>query len=546
MSAAGATADYVVVGSGINGLVAAAELALAGRSVALVERNDRLGGFIDSEQLTRSGYVHDTWSSWHPEFITGGAYAVLGQQLERHGLRYRNTEEVVTAAAAADGRVTLAHRDPQQTAAAFAEPADRRAYLEALDATVADLPALGALLGSELRSRAVLAPVGSLARRGRMGGLEHRLRDVAASGRAWLRRTFDGHDVDHLWTPWLLHAGLSPDHAGGGIMLPVFAATLHGAGLPVVEGGQGRFLRAFEALLAERGAQIFRGEEVTDVLLQDGRAVGIRTDARTITADHAVLASVAPAALYDRMLPAGAVPDAIRHEALRFRPGRAAMQVHVALSAPLAWDDRRLDDVPVVHLGDGASSTAIACAEAEAGLLPRHATVVVGQQSRLDPTRVPEGAGSLWIQLQELPNVPLGDAAGELVCDGRWEPALAAAYAERILDRIEAHAPGLRERMLDVVVRSPADLEAHNPNAIGGDPYGGAADLDQRLLWRPFPKAARHQTAVPGLWHIGAATHPGPGLNGASGHLVAQALLASPNVLGRARAAVARRRRPKP
>src|SRR5262245_59636652 len=84
------TFDAVVVGSGVNGLVAAAELAKAGWSVALVERNDRLGGFIATEERTVPGYLHDTYSSWHPLFVCGAAYAVLGNDLPRHGLQYRN------------------------------------------------------------------------------------------------------------------------------------------------------------------------------------------------------------------------------------------------------------------------------------------------------------------------------------------------------------------------------------------------------------------------------------------------------------------------
>jgi phytoene dehydrogenase-like protein len=176
--------------------------------------------------------------------------------------------------------------------------------------------------------------------------------------------------------------------------------------------------------------------------------------------------------------------------------------------------------VPLVHLSDGSASTAIACAEAEAGLLPRRPTVVVGQQHILDPSRVPAGAAALWLQLQEVPFAPIGDAAGELDVAGGWDAALARAYAERVLDRVEAHAPGLRELVVGLDVITPADLAAYNPNALAGDPYGGSAELDQNLLWRPG-----HATPVPRLWHIGASTHPGPGLGGASGHLVARRLL---------------------
>src|SRR5215470_9945392 len=108
-------ADVIVVGSGINGLVAAAELARAGWSVILLERNAEIGGFIATEERTLPGYLHDTFSSWHPGFISGPAYAVLGKLLHQHGLEYRNAEGWVTASVADGGRCTLAHRDPERT-----------------------------------------------------------------------------------------------------------------------------------------------------------------------------------------------------------------------------------------------------------------------------------------------------------------------------------------------------------------------------------------------------------------------------------------------
>jgi phytoene dehydrogenase-like protein len=63
-----------------------------------------------------------------------------------------------------------------------------------------------------------------------------------------------------------------------------------------------------------------------------------------------------------------------------------------------------------------------------------------------------------------------------------------------------------------------------NPNLVGGDPYSGECSLDQSLLWRPLPGTVRHQTPIEALYHIGASTHPGPGLAGISGWLVANAL----------------------
>ena len=101
--------DVAVIGSGINSLVAAAELALAGQQVCLIEQSDRLGGFIHSGERTLPGFIHDSFSSWHPLFVSGGAYAVLGCELHKRGLEYGNTDGAVTASVAA-APVTGEHR----------------------------------------------------------------------------------------------------------------------------------------------------------------------------------------------------------------------------------------------------------------------------------------------------------------------------------------------------------------------------------------------------------------------------------------------------
>jgi phytoene dehydrogenase-like protein len=180
----------------------------------------------------------------------------------------------------------------------------------------------------------------------------------------------------------------------------------------------------------------------------------------------------------------------------------------------------------MVHLTSGQDAVARAVAEAEGGYLPREATIVVGQPCIADPTRAPKDASSLWIQLQELPRRIKGDAAGEIEPppDGAWNASVAEFYADRIMQRIEREAPGLGNRVIGRVVLSPNDLERLNPNLVGGDPYCGDCSIQQFGPWRPLSRPSGHRTAIPRLWHIGASTHPGPGLGGGSGYLTAKAL----------------------
>src|SRR2546422_6542643 len=194
------------------------------------------------------------------------------------------------------------------------------------------------------------------------------------------------------------------------------------------------------------------------------------------------------------------------------------MQTHFALSEPPAWEgDERLASAAIVHLTPGLDGVSRAVNEAERGLLPAEATVVVGQPLTMDPPRAPEGSGLLWIQLQELPWHVKGDAAGELdTKDGAWTEELRERYADRIQARIASHVPNLESAIRKRVVLSPADLQAANINLHHGDPYSGSLALDQNLLWRPFAASPGHATPVRRLWQIGARTPPGPGLGAGS------------------------------
>jgi len=179
-----------------------------------------------------------------------------------------------------------------------------------------------------------------------------------------------------------------------------------------------------------------------------------------------------------------------------------------------------------VHVTPGLDGVSRAVNEAERGLLPVEATVVCGQPLTIDPSRAPDGAGLLWIQLQELPWQVKGDAAGELdVGDGSWSEELREAYADRIQERLSRHITNLDDAVVRRTSLSPADLQAANPNLERGDPYSGSLGLDQNFLWRPFPGQPGHRTTVEGLWQIGASTWPGPGLGAGSGTLVAGELL---------------------
>jgi phytoene dehydrogenase-like protein len=528
--------DAVFVGSGINSLAGAALLSQRGWRVCVLEREDRVGGCLyTSDDLTLPGFTHEVLASWHPLWTGGGAYAELKDELGRRGLEYVNTD-LPTGTAYPDGsacflRTSLDGNVAELDRHAPGDGAAWQAFFERF-MTHADL-AFG-LLGTELWSTAGLGLGNSALRRLGRRGLLAFAGGTLVTCRDWVTATFSSEAAHGVLAPWVLHTGLGPDQAASGFMTQVIAAALQLGGMPVPTGGGRVLVDGLTGIVRDAGGEVRVAADVERVLVAGGTATGVRlAGGEIVAADRAVVASVTPTQLYGRLLAPGDVPADVALAAERYRYGRAEMQIHLALDAPPRWTGDRAEELarcPIVHLTPGLDGVSRAVNEADRGLLPAEATIVCGQPCALDPARAPEGKSILWIQLQELPAGRVrGDAAGELdVGDGSWTEELREAYADRIVARLSRSIENLEATVLKRVVLSPADIEGLNCNLVGGDIYGGACALDQNLLWRPLAQAPGHGTEVDGLWHIGASTHPGPGLGGGSGLLVANALTKEP------------------
>ena len=520
--------DFVIVGSGMNSLVCAAMLARAGRSVAVLERNDRFGGCIRTEELF-PGYTHDILSAWYPLFVTSPAYAALADDLHGRGLEFLNFDKP-TAVITDEGSLVLTTDNEENQARLDAvENGEGARYNETIGSFFAENADITfGLLGSELWGRGTLrALFGEARKRGLLGTFTF-FGESLESCRAWLERDFRSELIRALVAPWVLHAGLGPDDTYSGLMGKLIMGTVAMAGMPVVKGGSVRIVAALQQLIEDSGGVLVSAADVDSIIVSAGKATGVATtDGGEYGADTAVICNVTPTQLYGRLLRNGPVPEEVVARSRAYRYGRSDMQIHFALDAPPDWSNPELSEVALTHLTPGLDGVSGAVNEAERGLLPAAGTVVVGQPTAADPSRAPDGKWILWIQLQELPARIKGDARGEITppADGQWTESVREQYADRIQARLAKHIRNLDQTVVGRKAFSPADLEGMNMNLVGGDPYSGACTIDQFLLWRPMPGSRNHETPVKNLYHIGASTHPGPGLGGFSGFMVASRFL---------------------
>jgi phytoene dehydrogenase-like protein len=519
-------ADVVFVGAGHNALVAAAYLLDAGRSVCLLERMDRPGGWVRTVELGAPGFHHDRWSSLHPAFVGGPVWAELGPDLARHGLDYV-TAPLATGSSLPDGRTAVV---PVETEALLAE-LDRLGETAGWGALFAaagpHLPALVGLLGGGLDSPDAEATLDKLIRDSRDGPLPFG-QLLTGSAVDLARRFFVTEELRAVAVPWPLHIGAGPEDPAGALW-SVFALGAMAGGNPTPVGGSGRLADALVGLATERGGDVVCDVDVDQIVVRDGRAAGVRTtDGREIAAGHAVVVSATPDQFYGRLLrDVPGVPDGVRTQAARYRYRRGCFQMNLALSTRPQFTDPRLDAGGAHNLGRGVDALVTSVRQAEAGLLPEHPSISWHEPTAVDRSRAPAGQAVLRLQVLDAPHTPIGDATGSDFGAAGWDTGTAEAFADRVLAEAELHAPGLTGTVLERHLTTPADLANASPNAGPGDHAAGENSLAQAFTQRPLPAhAGGHRTAVPGAWLTGAATWPGPGVSGASGRAVAHALLA--------------------
>jgi len=520
--------QVIVVGSGMNSLVCAAILAKRGKSVLVLERNDRLGGCIRTEELF-PGFQHEVFSSWYPLFMGGAAYPELKDDLASLGVEFVSNG-YATGVATSDGRSLALKQDIADSVQRIeaVAPGDGKAFgAMASQLFEKDAALTFGLLGNSPYDWKVGRLLFSEWRKRGTDGLLSYASESLESFRRWSDRNLSSDLTRAMMAPWVLHTGLGPDDATSALIGKLTFAAVVAGGMPVVKGGSQKLVEAMQTLIERNGGQVLTGAEVTEVIIAHDRATGVRVGDTVYTASQAVVCNVTPPQLYGRLLPRA--PQELRERAHGYAFGRGCMQIHFALNGLAPWRDPEMLKVPLVHLSDSLESVSMSVAEANNGLLPRNPTIAIGQPTAVDPSRAPEGKWILWLQLQEMPSRIRGDAAGqiEVPADGLWNESVREAMADRIQARLETVLPRLSSLIIGRRAFSPGDLQALNCNLVGGDPYSGICSPDQFFWLRPFAgvKGAKaHKTPYKNVYHIGASTHPGPGLGGGSGFLVAQAL----------------------
>jgi phytoene dehydrogenase-like protein len=498
--------DFIVIGAGTNGLAAAAYLGKEGYSTLVLEGNDYTGGGAVTQELTLPGFKHDVFAT----SINIWRASSIQQDLELEKYGYRDVSpDPVASTPFRDGRGAISiYRDLNMTLKSIARfsQKDAEKFREIYDFY---LESKEILLGS-LASAPVPFSTMMEALEGSDAGMDF-LQFSYMSARDWLEENFESEEMRAFLALWgSNHVPLSPEDAGGAVLVLVFAGLLQerGAGVPI--GGMATVAQALGKYVLAHNGQIVTSEGVEQILVKDRQVQGVRTTrGRTIEARVGVIASVEPKSLFLKLVPESSLEKSFVQKVKNFRFSRVTqVMIHAALDEWLDYDPAEVRRSGLVQIGDTLNEISRAYNDCVTGRPPSKPFMTIDNTTSYDGTRAPAGKHVMWNFVR-----------APVFIDGRsWSIDDKERFADVCIDRLSEYAPSAKRIILKRVILSPQDIETLNPNMVYGDPNGGKATPDQSLVLRPFPGWSEYRTPIRGLYMCSPATHPGGGISGLCGH----------------------------
>ncbi len=532
--------DVVIIGAGHNGLVCAAYLLKAGYSVLLLEKRSVPGGGATTEECMPEeapGFRFNLCAIDH-EFIHLGP-VVEELELTKYGLEYLPCDPVVFCPHP-DGKYFLAHKSVEKTCAEIARYNSRDAekYQEFVDFWQRLLKGIIPVFNAPPKS--VIDIIGNydlpkLKDLFSVVGSPHKaldlFRTMLTSAEDSLHEYFDSEFLKAPLARLASELGAPPSQktlAIGAIMM----AMRHNPGMARPRGGTGALTKALLNLVTSLGGKVLTDQAVEQVLIDDGRAVGVRVKGGTeYRANHGVISNIDAKRLFLHLVNQSDVDDADpnlreRLERRIVNNNETILKIDCALSEAPRFERFNHQDeylIGSVLIADSMKQVELAHSEPSIGRIPdADPSMYVVVPTMLDPSMAPAGKHTLWIEFFAPYQVEGKEGTG--LNGTGWTDELKNKVADRVIDKLAEYAPNVKNSIIARRVESPAEL-GERLGAFKGNYYHVDMTLEQMVFFRPLPELANYKTPIEGLFLTGAGTHPGGSISGMPGRNCARIFL---------------------
>lgn len=533
------TYDAIIIGAGHNGLVCAAYLLKAGCTVLLLEKRSVPGGAATTEAIIPEApeFQFNRCAIDH-EFIHLGP-VVEELELTKYGLEYLYCDPVVFCPHP-DGKYFLAHQSVEKTCAGIAQYSERdaRKYAEFVDLWQRTINSMIPIFNAPPKSiidiagnydfkkvKDFLSVVGSTNK-----ALDF-IRTMLSSAEDILHEYFDTETVKAPLARLAAEMGVPPSQknlAIGAMMM----AMRHHPGMARPRGGTGALTAALVRLVQSLGGEILTEQSVKQILVDEGRAVGVRVaSGQEYRAKQGVISNIDARRVFLQLVDPSDVDSADEH--LRERLDRrivnnneTILKIDLAMSEPLKFVNHDHKDeylIGSVLIADSVKHVEIAHSDPAIGRIPdADPSMYLVQPTMLDPSMAPDGCHTVWIEF--FAPYQIENAEGTGLNGTGWTDELKNKVADRVIDKLADYAPNVKTATIARAVESPAEL-GERLGAYKGNYYHIDMTLEQMVFFRPLPEIANYKTPIENLYLTGAGTHPGGSISGMPGRNCARVFL---------------------
>lgn len=511
--------DAIVVGAGHNGLAAAAVLAKQGLKVLALEKQGEVGGMAATKEFFK-GFKHNV-GAW--AFMVFSPQVMEALELEKYGLEVIDPPTSFCNFGVPSEKPFVCYNDPSRLMEHLVKDHGEEAMQGLVG--VFDFCRPFAELWNTQRFTTPMSMGAFIDAAPSIKAKDILRKCLYASAMDVVDEFFPDPDKHKLVRAMM--AGMSVDGTGLGPYDPgtAFSLAYHlvpagiGQFYKLARGGMGQVSEALRRSFEEKGGEVGLNSIVKSILAENGRAVGVELRSGEQISAAVILSNIDAYGTFIGLVGEEGLPSDFTHMVRRIKYGSPFIQIHLTLkelpefTGELAFANE--DNIRWFMSYSRGPEHIQQCMDAcKWGRLPEDPMWAYYIPSVWDNTMAPAGRYSATIFSFYFP----------MMAPGEKHNRLKEEMADRLIDKVNQHAPNFKNAVMDRVAFTPVHFEGMY-GITAGDYTHGLLIPGQMFDFRPVVGWSGYRTPLENLYLCGSACHPGPGVTAVPGYNAAREVL---------------------